>query len=386
MPAPQVGTRDVWGPVGQFRHALPEDKWDKRLGAQEFELLCGRNSRAPMSHTPAVWKAILTGKPYPVKAILNVGSNPMSTMADLNTVHEALMKLEFLVVMDLFMTPTAELADIVLPAATYLERDDLQDPIYRAPAMLFTRPKVIEPLGECWDDKKMFIKLGQKLGLHEAYPWKTVEDYLDWYLEPSGLTYKQLKTKIEVVKPPEYRKYEKIGFSTASGSGKVDIYSEALKKMGHNPLPIYREPPESPYSTPELAKEYPLVLTTGGRSPADMHSEMSYIPWLRETFPDIPAEIHPQTANELDIKDGELIALESPRGSIKIRAKLFEGVDPRVVRVRGYWWYMDKPAPEHGWRDCVNVLTNINPPYDPLMGTYQLRGILCRVQKLEEEK
>lgn len=383
MPIPQVGTRDIWGANGILRYSLPEDKWDKRLGAKEFPLLSGRQSRSPFAHTPQVWRAIITGKPYPIKAILNVGSNPMNTQGDLNTVYEAMMKIEFLVVMDLFMTPTAELADIVLPAATFLERDDLQDPIYRPPAMLFPRPKVIEPVGEAWDDKKMFIELGHRLGLHEAYPWRTVEEYLDWYLEPSGLTFKQLVEKVEVIKPPEYKKYEKTGFFPASGSGKCDIYSEALKAMGHNPLPTFREPPESPYSTPELAKDYPLILTTGGRAPTDMHSEMSYIPWLRELLPDIPVEINPQTAAQYGIKDGEMIVLESLRGGIKIKAKITEGVDSRVVRVRWFWWFMDQPAPEHGWRDCVNVLTNIEGPYDPMMGTYQLRGMLCRVRKLQ---
>jgi anaerobic selenocysteine-containing dehydrogenase len=179
-----------------------------------------------------------------------------------------------------------------------------------------------------------------------------------------------------------YRKFEKRGFNTPSG--KVELYSSIMEKYGYDPLPYYQEPPESPLSTPELAQDYPLILTTGGRTPYYFQSEYRQIPSLREKHPAPLVEINPKTADELDIRDGDWVWIQTVRGRIKQRARLAKGIHPRVVHIEHGWWFPEEPGPEHGiWNSNANILTNNAPPYDPAMGTYQLRALLCKIYKVD---
>ncbi len=147
------------------------------------------------------------------------------------------------------------------------------------------------------------------------------------------MTFDELMEKGFVSFPPfRYKKYEKTGFSTPSG--KYELYSNIMESLGYDPLPHHKEPPESPASSPELYKEYPLVLTTGGRIPGFFHSEFRQIPKLRRQNPDPLIEIHPDTAGELGIKEGDWVWIESPRGRVKQRAKLAKGIHPKVVHER----------------------------------------------------
>ena len=130
-----------------------------------------------------------------------------------------------------------------------------------------------------------------------------------------------------------YQKYKQKGFSTPTG--KFELYSTMLEKWGYDPLPQYREPPESPISTPELLSSYPYILVTGRRLAGFFHTENRQLSWMRELHPDPIVEIHPQTAEKEGIEEGDWVLIESPRGRIRQRAKLFEGIDPRVVTV--YW-------------------------------------------------
>ena len=150
--------------------------------------------------------------------------------------------------------------------------------------------------------------------------------------------------------------------------------------MGYAPLPSYEEPPESPTSTPEIAADYPLVLTTGGRISYFFNSEHRQIDKLRKAQRDPVAEIHPETAARFGIVNGAWMWIETKRGRIRQKAKLTKGIDPRVIHVQHGWWFPEQPAPEYGvWTSNANLLTDNKPPYDPAMGTYQLRALLCRV-------
>jgi anaerobic selenocysteine-containing dehydrogenase len=198
-----------------------------------------------------------------------------------------------------------------------------------------------------------------------------------------GTDYEGLKAQGSVVVPIEYRKHERRGFKTPTG--KVELYSTELARLGYPPLPTYAEPPESPYSSPEVAASFPLVLTTGHRSPYYFNSEGRQIKRLRKSHKEPRADIHPDTAAKHGIVDGEWMWIESPRGKVRQRARFSTEMDPRVIAAEHGWWFPEQPAPEYGVWDCnINVLTNNAPPYDPAMGTYQLRGLLCRVAKWSE--
>jgi thiosulfate reductase/polysulfide reductase chain A len=363
-----------------LQEKLRQEMREKRLGSDKFRLLSGPYNSIPAAHAPTLFEAIRTGKPYPVKAFLIFGNNALVTYANSKWVYEALMKSEFLVVTDIFMTPTAELADIVLPAATWLEVDQIAGfpglP-YFADNVALAQQKIVE-MWECRQDEWILTELARRLHLDSGT--EPIEDVYNYQLEPLGITFEELKQKGYVSVPLKYRKYEKSGFRTPSG--KVEIYSSMMEKLSYDPLPYYEDPPESPISSPELAKEYPLILTTVGRSLFFFHSEYRQIPLLRKRHPDPLVEIHPETAEKLKIEDGDWVWIETARGRIKQKAKLTSGIDPRVVAVDHAWWFPEKTGPEYGvWESNANVLTNSAPPYDPGSGTYQLRALLCKVYK-----
>lgn len=358
---------------------LPQEQRDKQLGGNRYKLA----QRVALITPKVCWDAIMTGKPYPVKAVHLHGSNPVITRANAKEVYQALKQVDFLVVADLFMTPTAELADIVLPVATWLEVNYVAD-LWKRHGYLFARQKVIE-VDECWPDYKIFNELGKRMG-QEGYWWDTVEGGLDYILEPSGLTWEQFKQKGYIKGEMEYRKYEKKGFSTPTR--KVELYSTILEGWGYDPLPTYKESPESPVSTPELLKEYPYILTTGRRSPVFFHSANRMIPWLREIHPDPIVEIHPEVAEKHGIKDGDWVFIESPRGKVKQRARLTQGIDPRVVAAEHGWWFPEIATPDHGWDESnINILTdNALENNDVTVGANNLRALLCKIYLANEEE
>jgi len=349
----------------------------KRLGADRFKLLAGEGADLPAAHIPTLLQAMREGKPYPVKAFLVFGNNTLTTYANASAVYDALTKLDFMVCADLFMTPTAELADIVLPAALWPEINELAGlPTVAANVVLINQKAV--RIGECKSDEEIFVELARRMKL--SVGTEAVEDVLNSQLKAGGLdmTFDELKEKGWIKVPFRYRKYEECGFKTPTG--KIELYSTRFEEMGYAPLPYYEEPPESPISRPDMISEYPLVLTTGARIPYFFNSEHRQIENLRKAHRHPVAEIHPATARAHGIKNGDWMWIETQRGRIRQRAKVTDGIDPRVIAAQHGWWFPDEPAPEYGvWQSNVNLLTNNQPPYDPAMGTYQLRALLCKV-------
>ncbi len=353
---------------------LPAAQREKRLGNQ-FKLA----DRIAIVTPKACWDAILTGQPYPVRALMLHGTNPVMTRANAREVYAALQKVEFLTVADFFLTPTAELADIVLPAATWLEFEDIGNFIFRN-GWVAARPGIVQ-VGECRPDHWMFMELGKRLG--QSAMWHGIEGDLDEVLGPSRLHWPEF-LKAGILKGnTEYRKHETKGFPTPTG--KVELYSTIMEQWGYDPLPQFHEVPESPLSQPELLKDYPYVLVTGARTPTFFHSEHRMVPWLREAHPDPLVEMHPDTAAKHGIKDGDWVWIEGTRGRVKQRARITAGIDPRVIAAEHAWWFPEDTDPAHGWdRSNINILTdNALSAHDPAMGATNLRVLLCRVYKVE---
>lgn len=354
----------------------------KRLGADRFKLLAGEGADLPAAHIPTLLQAMREGKPYPVKAFLVFGNNTLTTYANTSLVYESLMKLDFMVCADLFMTPTAELADIVLPAALWPEINQLAALPTIAGNVVLANQRAIR-IGESMSDEEIFVELARRMKLPVGT--ESVEEVLESQMRAggSGVTFEQIKQKGWIKIPFRYRKHLDGGFKTPTG--KIELYSTRLEEMGYAPLPYYEEPPESPVASPDIAREFPLVLTTGARIPCFFNSEHRQVEKLRKAHRHPLVEMHPSTAASHGIKDGDWVWIETVRGKIKQRAKLTDGIDPRVIAAQHGWWFPEEPAPDYGvWRSNVNVLTDNRPPYDPAMGTYQLRALLCRVARVDD--
>lgn len=316
---------------------------------------------------------LLTDKPYPIKTLFICGSNPLLTWPNSNKLKEAFRKVDFLLYMTLTMNETAQIADMVLPMASFMERLALCNEFYTAAfglPYLILRKKVVQ-VGECWSDMKFWLELSKRMGYEKYIPWKSEEEILDHLLEPSGLTVKQLteeKPEGVVYDTMKYKQYEQKGFNTPSG--KVEIYSETMAKLGYDPLPTYREPEEGPVSRPDIANDYPLILTTGSRNVRYVASQLRDIPKLRKGYPNPTAEMNTRTAAQYGIKNGDKIFVETKRGSIEVYASVSEDIIEKVVNVL------------HGWSEAnVNLLTDMKP-CDPVSGVPLYKSMLCRIKKV----
>jgi len=215
------------------------------------------------------------------------------------------------------------------------------------------------------------------MGFGERF-WENEEQALNQILEPSRITFNEFRKIGMLLGTKQYRTYESQGFNTPSG--KVELFSKQLKDWGFDPIPVYHEPPESPFSASELAEEFPLVLTSG-KSLYYRHSGGRQINSLRNCYPEPITYINSQTAKELGISDGDWVYVETKRGRIKQQAALTDDIDPRVVWVDYGWWFPeDKSDKLYGWEKAnINVLTDDSPPYNKEMGSPNLRGIICKV-------
>ena len=366
--------------VGQFgaHKMLSREQAKKRLGGDRFRLA----GNFAIINPKCVWDAILEEEPYPVKMLFFISSNPVLTRGNAREVYRALEAVEFMAVADFFMTPTAELADIVLPAATWLEMDYIGD-FWKRHGYILPRRKVVQ-IGECRSDHEMLNDLAHRVGQGEHW-WDTFEGGLDHILEPMGITWKDFEKMDYIRGDVNYRKYKEKGFSTPTG--KFELYSTLLEKWGYDPLPQFREPPEGPNSSPEIYKKYPYILITGRRQPGFFHTENRQLPWLRELHKDPVVEIHPETAEKEGIGEGDWVIIESPRGKVRQRARLFAGMDPRIVSAEHAWWFPENKDPGHGWDESnINILTsNAYEDCDPAMGATHVRTLLCKISP-EESK
>jgi len=369
FPAPKLNYPDLKEKLGSTQEL-------KRLGGQRFKAL----NRAGFAHPPTVFQTILSEKPYPVKALVCVGSNLVTTYPNTRKVIEALKKLDLLVVHDMFMTPTAQIADVVLPACGNLERDEPRLHLHiKGPkgTYLDTVSTKLAQVGLRKSDWEFMIELGQKLGFSEYFP--SLKEMSDEALKPSGIDWDQLKELGQLELPLEYEKYKKDGFGTPSG--KFEFLSNQLKTWGYDPLPNHTEPSESPISTPELYKEFPLILITGIKESNYYHSQGRQISTLRKISPEPRVDIHYKTASSLGISHNDKVCIETPNGKLVMKASIVENMLPQVVCIPHGWWIPERAGPDHGVMDvCANVLTDDNPDNcDPYFGSSPLKGILCRL-------
>lgn len=367
-----------WAPLPVLPRSSPEismlDKIPKEIRDRRMNAKDGLLPIVFYSLPQTVVQAILHGQPYPLHAAYIQGSNCLLSFSNAKETYKALSTIDFVAVSDLFMTPTAAMADVVLPVASFFEYDSISIPHYYQ--ILSVQQKVAR-IDQCRSDYDILKGLAKRLGFGEYFP-EDVTRFLDFILSSSGLTFDELRRIGCMAGPKLYRDYEKGGFETPSG--KVELYSNRLKEWGFDPLPAYHEDPETPYSAPDLAKDYPLLFISW-KSGYYRHSGGREIPTLRGLHPEPVLYIHPETASDLGIEAGDVVCVETVRGKIRQKAAFSEDLDPRVVGVDYGWWFPEQGISDmYGWKEAnINILTNDKPPFNKEMGAPVLRGIACKV-------
>jgi thiosulfate reductase / polysulfide reductase chain A len=363
-----------------LKDKLPREQAVKRIGGSRFKAL----DRHGYAHPPSSLRAMLSSDPYPVRGLVAIGTNVVTTYPNTPMVIEALKSLDLLVVHDIFMTPTAEIADLVLPAAANLERDEPRLHLHiKGPRATFMDnvSSNLAKVGERKSDWEFVIALGRKLGFEEYFP--SLETLADDVLKPLNVTWEELKAREYIEFPLQYRKYEKSGFGTPTG--KFELYCTTMRDWGYDPLPNHVEPPESPIRTPEVYEKFPFILITGAKQPMYMHSQSRQLESIRRLAPEPLLEIHKRTAALLGIGEGDFAWIETPRGRLRMRAHLHDRIHEKVVAIPHAWWRPEEDGPFHGvFENCANMLTDDDPKLcDLSFGSSPLKGILCRVYKAE---
>ncbi len=333
------------------------------VGSERFPVFCGARGEGQALCIPT---AILDEKPYPIKAMTLTGGNPTLQWPDSNRTAEALKKLEFLMVVDVVTSPDSHFADVVFPACTFLERDEHRTNVYLNLPHVTLRQAVVEPVYGL-PDQMIWIKLAHAMGYGAYFPWKTCKEGIDELLGDMGISYESLVAQggIQQYASRTYRQYEKNGFNTPSG--KVEIYSGRLKKMGFDPSPIRAGMEQIPSGAVETDS---LMLTTGGNLLPYTHWQHRYIPRLNKRAPEPLLEIHPHTAAKFHISDADGVEVTTETGSIRIKARLTESIRPGTVHI------------PQGWESSnANRLTSVENR-DPVSGFPNLKSLSCRIRKI----
>jgi anaerobic selenocysteine-containing dehydrogenase len=335
------------------------------------------------AHAMELPKAILEDDPYPLRAMLIVGSSIITSYPNPDLWRRSFVGLDFLVVVDRFLTADATYADVVLPAATMFEIESYE--IYDRYVQL--RQRVIEPVGEARGDWAIAAAIAARLGYGHLYP-QSSEDRLRGTFSRDGLDLETLRRHPEGIQLPvpeqRYRKWElgllrqdeRPGFETLSG--KFEIASSVLAEYGYDPLPVYVEPQEGPISTPELAERFPLVFNSGARIQSDFRSQHHNIPGLLKMQPHPLVTLHPRDAAPRGIQTGDEVFVVTGRGQVRYTAWVTEDIVPGVIEANAGG---GSPIASQPWRECnVNELTD-SDNRDPISGFPVYKALLCDVVK-----
>jgi len=372
---------------------LPPGQAAKALGLEKRPL--GPEAQGWIT-TDDLYEAILTGKPYAVCGMLSFGTNALLSHADGKRGQTAMKALGFAAHIDIFMTPSSELADIVLPVNTPWEREALSSNFNIGPdatSYVQLRPQVVESRGESKSDLWIAFELAKRLGLANHFWGGDIDTAYRAMLEPSGLTLEQLRENpggVHVEMKTRHRKFSETTGNGPAGfvtpSRRVEIFSEQLQNIGQAPLPEYVEPAMGPLSRPDAAKDFPLVLTSA-KSIHYCHSQHRGLPSLRRHEPDPVVEIHPDAADARGITEGDWVRIQTPHGAARAKAKFKKHLDPRVVSATAGWWQSCADLSLPGYAALADGSANLNAAVsneftDPISGSVPHRSYLCEVSPL----
>ena len=390
-------TGDIERPGGNVRLApapltpmfgwelLPGPQAGKTLGLAEMPL--GPPGKL-LTTTEAARRAMIEGEPYRARALLGFGLNWTLSQADSERTIEALRRLDFHVQVEHTMTPTAELADVVLPVSSFWEHEALCGNFevdQRAASTVQLRPAIVDPVGSSRSDLEILFDLATRMGVGEHFWDGDIEAAWNAELAPAGLSVEQLRAapggRVELDLATPHRSYEAEGFPTATG--RIELYSEQMLEAGHDP--VAAQPPGALAPQEEAGPGFPLVLTCA-KLGQYCQSQHRGIPRLRSKEPEPEIELHPRTAHDRGIEAADWVQVTTPHGAFRARAALSPELDPRVV-VSSYGWWQDCPeigAPGHDPFEAAGSNYNLAvsaEDADPISGSVALRGTACELLK-----
>ena len=373
---------------------MPPGQLSKSIGLKKHPL--GPESIFGWVSTESFYDAVLNEEPYKVSALMSFGGNILLSHADGKRGSKALESLDFMAHADLFITPSAAYADIILPVNTPWERDALKSNFQvdqTAVSFVQYRKKVIKAEGESQSDAWIAFELAKRLGLSEVFWDGNLDASYREILKPSGITLKELRENPQGIKVPlktKYAKYRGSNVNASPGfftpSKKVELYSETFQTHGYDPLPHFREPSMSPISKPDLAKKFPLILTTA-KSTHFLGSQSRSLKSLRRHEREPEICIHPATAHARGISKGEWVTVTTPHGKAEGKIRIVESIDPRVIKVTHGWWQNCEELALEGYIQNTEMHSNINSLFknglsDPIGGNEPLKSYLCEVKKI----
>lgn len=381
---------------GSYINYIPESERDKRLGMNIYPF---RSQSSEGMGLPSVLLEACESngersdaiEKYPIKMIFFCGNDPIACMgAEAPRIYETLNKIDFICVSDYQHTPlTMASADLVLPCSMGPERNSLR--AWWWP--LRSIAKVTE-FADTRSDEQIMVDVINRLNPDAAKGIETDVDWLNWMLDGSGYDGDFEKLKKEGVSWPkwEYRKHEKglvrsdggLGFRTPSG--RFNLKVDYFESLGLPTVPYYDEPKESPYSSPELYQEYPLILMTGRRSWEFFHSEHRNMPTMREFHPDPLVEVSPELAEDLELLENDWVWIENHRGRCRQRVKITPGLNPKFVMAEHAWW-IPEADPENLYDVFEHNINNLTTQAEIGRSGYgaPYSGLLCKIYKCTEE-
>ena len=359
-------------PSGQRSLTIYEERpllEQEPIGVDRFPVLYDYHKEC---HTMTLMDTILSGKPYPFKALVLTAANPVLTNPNTVKVKKALSSLELFVVRDLFLTETAELADYVLPAASYLERSELHT--FSGLQNIALTNRVLLPEPEVQDEYQFFHDMAHRLGAGAWFPWANEDELNEWLIQDCAFTIQDLKDNPSGYHyaDHQYQKHEanvkagKKAFNTPSG--KMEFASKYLKDLGYPELPEYIPPDSNLYPS----EEYPFTLVTGARKVMYYHGRNHNLPGLASALPKPEVEMCPSDAKKLGVVTGDIVRVTSVIGSIDIPvAVMQEGeIGAGVIQIT------------HGWKQAdVNRITH-DDRFDPISGFPLMKSVQVKIEKI----
>jgi anaerobic selenocysteine-containing dehydrogenase len=372
--AKQLGSQKH--PAFTFRAADVLRKPAKKIWGYEYpNLVNGCFMAVPTS----VFRAMAYGDPYPVKAFFVLGNNALMSYANMQLIQRAILTQDLVVAVEHFKTPTAQLADYILPGDAWLERNALSDSfgwtsIYR------TSQKTVDPPGECRSVYDFWRGLAVRLDLGEYFPWANQEELLDYRVRKVSSSFEKFANKHPIyMQPPEYKKYERTGFATPTG--KIELASTVLQKFGFDPIPNWRPDPPS-------QARWPLKLFTGVREDAFFQTGHRHIASLRKRQPEPLAFLSYSDSKDHDISDGDMLMVETKQGKVLLKASIRDDMPIGVIRVPHGWWLPERQEGDGtlsgAWEHADAQICPDDPDHlDNEQGIPHLKGISCRIAKLD---